>query len=477
MNGSFVPFIESGPNSQVAAFLASQPDWRQGLGPGWKGTKFLGKGGYDIVGLWEYKGDPMRAPAVTKVVVKVAEDTDQDIDKNIFRGKTAYDEGNILAKLSKVPTNHVIKQYGGNRVGDKFLDMDYVVRIYLEFCPGGDLDQFIAREGEAPNHLLDEADLWAIFNCLAIGALAMHRGTELPTEVRRQGRKVNTEICHYDIKPDNILLGFRDEHHARLPICKYADFGEALEEETCGMPERMAHPFRHIPIQHPRKGACSNTFQIGAVMNCLLVGNFINFNADDTSPPTICTDNHWLRRGYNHSIGLNTDDMRQRYSDNLRTLIMECMMREATFRPKSTDLAIRTAAALQTADFVAKNRPILPPSVAAIPMVGLLQPEPPLEWDIDTSEYDIAQRDYVIVPDIPSPTPDTGGFLGIKLTEYLPTWSPFAASHGSSTSTTPPRSTPATSVSSQGPGVGGAFVVLGKATPDSLEDRGRDWKT
>jgi hypothetical protein len=35
---------------------------------------------------------------------------------------------------------------------------------------------------------------------LAIGMLAMHRGTEVPTDPHWP---VITEICQYDIKPDN----------------------------------------------------------------------------------------------------------------------------------------------------------------------------------------------------------------------------------------------------------------------------------
>lgn len=46
----------------------------------------------------------------------------------------------------------------------------------------------------------------------------------------------------------------------------------ACPEETIGMPEGMQHPFRALKIRNPRKGACSNIWQVGAVMNALLLG-------------------------------------------------------------------------------------------------------------------------------------------------------------------------------------------------------------
>jgi hypothetical protein len=57
-------------DSQKQMFLDSESNWIQHLGDGWKGVRFLGKGNFGIVGLWEYQGQSTKAPAVTKVVVK-----------------------------------------------------------------------------------------------------------------------------------------------------------------------------------------------------------------------------------------------------------------------------------------------------------------------------------------------------------------------------------------------------------------------
>jgi hypothetical protein len=45
----------------------------------------------------------------------------------------------------------------------------------------------------------------------------------------------------------------------------------------------------------------------------------------------------------------------------------------------------------------ANNLPVLPQKIATIPVVDLKLPEPMAAWDIDTSEFDLAQRG---VPDI-----------------------------------------------------------------------------
>lgn len=200
MDGVGLAFREN----QKQAFLDSEPTWSQRLGDGWKGTRFLGKGNFGIVGLWEYRGDPARAPPVTQVVVKQSTDEPMDEFHEIWGGKSAMDEGRILKLLGKLNSNHIIRQYGGNRVGDRFLDMGLVVRIFLEFCPGGDLDQLVAGFEQPQRPVLSEIDLWTIFKCLALGIAVLDRGTENTNGPAWNGNPPDRpELCHFDIKPDN----------------------------------------------------------------------------------------------------------------------------------------------------------------------------------------------------------------------------------------------------------------------------------
>lgn len=135
----------------------------------------LGAGGFGDVGLWEYQGDDAAAPAIKKAVVK----------QTVFdeEAEDPYAEGNIQYAFSKTGSKHIVKTYGPPRLN--FFDVK-VVHLFLEYCPAGDLHQFLERkemeEGEgsqiAPDVPLFEADVWAIFNCLALGIAAMDRGTE-----------------------------------------------------------------------------------------------------------------------------------------------------------------------------------------------------------------------------------------------------------------------------------------------------------
>jgi serine/threonine protein kinase len=197
----------------------SDKNWTRKLGKGWVGKRFLGKGQFGIVGLWEYQGPPQMAPEITQVVVKQV-CLDMAHIEPPWGEMTGLSEGTILQKLSKVNTRHIIKMYGGNKLGDRFGEMSVVVKMFLEFCPGGDLEQLLVGwdEDYAPmrrKHVYDESDIWTIFYCLALGIAAMDRGTENSMEPAWFGEgerplppDQQTEICHFDIKPDNSKTRF-----------------------------------------------------------------------------------------------------------------------------------------------------------------------------------------------------------------------------------------------------------------------------
>lgn len=182
------------------AFLASEPTWRHRIGQGWQGTKFLGKGSFGVTGLWEYKGDGPNPPALKQVVVKQTQPKAYDLEN----ARSTLDEGNIGFLLSGIRAKHLVRQYGGNRLGDRFAEMEQVVRIFLEYCPGGDLHQFVPARSEAIEQKLEplsELDLWGIFKCLALGVLAMDKRSEDVLEAQRYNH--DEELLHCDIKCDN----------------------------------------------------------------------------------------------------------------------------------------------------------------------------------------------------------------------------------------------------------------------------------
>lgn len=239
-----VPFRDS----DAEAWFGSEPEWASRVGEGWKGTKILGKGSKGVAGLWEYRpenGDLSNAPAVRQMVVKMTQldDSEEQGRRRLNGPKTAFDEGDFGVKISKIGSRHLVRQYGGNRLGDYFGEMDRVVKIFLEYCPGGDLDQFFPgseEEGRNPRKPIHEYDLWTMFHCMAVAIAAMERGTEDINAVPWDGEEHDTEFMHCDLKMDNgklprhlysasltcfaVFLGYRDSEHPRVPISKVRVF-------------------------------------------------------------------------------------------------------------------------------------------------------------------------------------------------------------------------------------------------------------
>ena len=107
-----------------------------------------------------------------------------------------YIEGRILELLALAKSRHVLRQYGPLREDTNYAN-EKVIRLFLEYCPGGTLENLMEdndRKERVSNDPLLEADVWAIFYCLALGVAVMGRGTEDPT---LQWNKAY-EIAHYE---------------------------------------------------------------------------------------------------------------------------------------------------------------------------------------------------------------------------------------------------------------------------------------
>ncbi len=104
------------------------------------------------------------------------------------------DEGRIGEILAKAHSIHLVRQYGGAYTGTYLGNA--VVRLYLEFCPGGDLRQITDLKPKDPANSMAEEDVWAIFYCLALGVLVMDHGHEDPSQLG-WGEK-GTEMVHFE---------------------------------------------------------------------------------------------------------------------------------------------------------------------------------------------------------------------------------------------------------------------------------------
>lgn len=107
------------------------------------------------------------------------------------------------------------------------------MRHYLEYAPYGTLSNLLAKY-KASNRYLPELFLWHLFNSLAKALVILEQG---------HPNRGNNFVVHFDIKPDNIFLGYEatktrdpartgglDGEVLNYPSIKLADFGLALAQ-------------------------------------------------------------------------------------------------------------------------------------------------------------------------------------------------------------------------------------------------------
>lgn len=131
-------------------WLASEGTWKNRVGKGWVANRVLGKGGYGIVGHWEYKGPDRNLKPLKDVVVKQA--TTYRAGRRKGAGLKSEDE--FLQMFLATKTRHIVRifrrMYSDVGAGTPRLEPDppdqEVHRIFLEFCPGGDLNNFFDRK-------------------------------------------------------------------------------------------------------------------------------------------------------------------------------------------------------------------------------------------------------------------------------------------------------------------------------------------
>lgn len=128
-------------HEQRARWLSSNMRWTRGLGSDWRGEKVLGAGGFGLVGVWEYTD---QQGGQRRVVVKQSKGKN-----NSLKG-----ESKILSRVAETRTRHVVrilKKYHEERgTGSSTWDPEgeWVSRIYLEYCQGGDFNNHIKAQNE-----------------------------------------------------------------------------------------------------------------------------------------------------------------------------------------------------------------------------------------------------------------------------------------------------------------------------------------
>ncbi|KAF7899648.1 hypothetical protein EAF00_003984 [Botryotinia globosa] len=249
---------------------------------------------------------------------------------------------------------------------------------FLEYCPGivisqtpEDKTQYYDLEvfDKHNDTFIEEIDIWIIFRQFTRMILMMECGSEIPKN-SRQRRSIwdarDVEICHYDIQPSNILIGYKNHEKDRVPVVKLCDFGDALEvpqfvlQQSAGRysfpNQRNGRPGYQAPEQviadtehvHPfRHGSCSNIFQFANIIRLLMHGrNFADFEIHPEDQ-TWCDDyfgdyTNANPRSYGYSLteGLSRVNRPEQkvYSDELIELVQQCMQEKPELRPRPINL-------------------------------------------------------------------------------------------------------------------------------------------
>jgi serine/threonine protein kinase len=107
--------------------------------------------------------------------------------------------------LASIKSRHILRMY---RSAEEEVNQGREVRrLFLEYCPGGNLSKLLERDARAtitPINPFAEVDIWEVFNCLTLGVAVIHRGTKDPNATAWVRI---TEIAHYDINPKNDTFG------------------------------------------------------------------------------------------------------------------------------------------------------------------------------------------------------------------------------------------------------------------------------
>lgn len=212
------------------------------MGTGWVGGWALGAGAYGKCGLWVRQNHA--GLIVDRLVVK---DTSYESHRSQWESiETWVPEAEGIARDminidyrphgKSIPTEVQALYSLRNRKGSEYvthvrgwgLDLANVtIRIYQEFCSGGDWHSMIKNYFDAgterPN--IPEPALWYLLEGLAIAGLMMERGDVDGSAAYNP----HMQIVHRDIKPHNIFLAEPSkELYQGYPRSKLGDFGISI---------------------------------------------------------------------------------------------------------------------------------------------------------------------------------------------------------------------------------------------------------
>ncbi|KAF8856745.1 kinase-like protein [Acephala macrosclerotiorum] len=327
--------------------------------------EILGAGSFGIAGLWTFEDTAVnKGPAIKNVVVKQSGASPMDV-------KAMRGEAEIMKLFANRDTRHIVKIYRefvaemvngqvdpiGNGRGT------YIARIFIEYCEGGDFRSFLRMlRGKFTAQIpIPEELIWHIFKCFVLGLVIMENGNEL-----LQGPKWSTEVVHFDIKPENVLVASNDNEHTKTPVIKIADFGVSrvipIPQSIEWMAQQLGTPHYKAPEYYqsekkypaiynaspneeddynPTSETFDPTLKFGAHTNVWAVGKVMwNLINRSHSFAKDAPEYHFQTAGTpTKAIGTQGEAiLKAPYSATLRRTVMHCLAVEWQQRPKPREL-------------------------------------------------------------------------------------------------------------------------------------------
>ena len=214
---------------------------------GWRPVRPLGKGGYGIVGLWQ-KTDNNGTVLDSLAIKQQRYHSKPHVQEQLMAASGIAYEAGLMYQLNQQGCSNIIKLRGF-----KNHPLDRLWRFYFEFAEWGDLRR-LETNYRAWNTYLPEEFLWQVFHGLANAALALAVG-EFHEIGEKSGPETDSYIVHFDLKPENIVLGDRTDldhsHFSNYPMAKMADFGLARSTNHRDRKNPAIYRFLGTPGYYP----------------------------------------------------------------------------------------------------------------------------------------------------------------------------------------------------------------------------------
>ncbi|KAH0356453.1 kinase-like protein, partial [Aureobasidium melanogenum] len=382
----------------------------------WVGTKQLGEGGQGCAGLF-IKRDPTTQKIIERMVVKEVE---RETKLGLQEGSSPKDDYEFFGPKKDIPREQymsmIMPKDSKNTIqiwGHRLFPERNVLRLYMEFCPGGDLKRLL-EPYKVRSLTFPEPYLWKLFQDLARAVHAMDNPSG-------HGLTGDESVAHIDFKPRNIFLCLPDEDNfPKYPWAKLGDFGGAMicspqdtQEEHSKKVDSTAVSMGYVAPDRERFDRNNDANNIPArdripgirledipkrVTSATNVWNAALIIADLMAPqpfvpPKFRSQAYNLRERWldNFINQRDTHPRMQGYSSLLKDTVIQCLNFIPSQRPTPTDLlarvdqgvnlhsgVMRTKACLDNAKY--NGQYDLDPSILFEDDYPVTQPE---DWDMD----------------------------------------------------------------------------------------------